>query len=255
MKKARYIFGAAILCVAGVLHFSQPASSAPGTSPYPSPDRGMQVFQAYCVGCHGPSAKGDGPMASPLVRDFGVRPTDLTSGSYTAQKSAEELKAAILGGGKAVHRTAYMPAWSQTLSEGQVDDLVAYIREIQFGNVVEEPSFVNVGDKLELGRVLYTIRCLACHGLKGQGDGIFIEGLKTGTAGVKGLSMPDFSKDRFFSERTDLELENLIKQGVKHTHLKTEPGGWWDDNIDQSELDALVLYLRTIPLAEKQRRS
>ena len=254
MKRASYILAAAILGFV-VFSFSRPASSAPGTSPHPSPDRGMQVFQAYCVGCHGASGKGNGPMASPLVRDFGVRPTDLTAGNYTVQKSEEELKNAILGGGKAVHRTAYMPAWSQTLSPGQVDDLVAYIREIQFGNVIDEPSFVNVGDQLELGRVLYTIRCLACHGTKGQGDGLFIEGLKTGDLGVKGLSMPNFSSERFFSERSDLQLETLIKQGVKHTSLKTEPTGWWDENIDQSELDALILYLRTIPLAEKQRRS
>lgn len=254
MKKASYILTTAILAFV-VFSFTRPASSAPGTSPHPSPDRGMQVFQAYCVGCHGPSGKGDGPMASPLARDFGVRPTDLTAGSYVAQKSEEELKKAILGGGKAVHRTAYMPAWSQTLSPGQVDDLVAYIREIQFGNVVEEPSFVNVGDKLELGRVLYTIRCLACHGVEGRGDGLFIEGLKTGSTGVKGLSTPDFSSPRFFSERTDLELETLIKRGVKHTKLKTEPAGWWDENIQQSELDAIIIYLRTIPLSEKKARS
>lgn len=226
------------------------AVSSPGSEkdkPAPSPDRGMYVFQAYCVGCHGESGRGDGPMAGKLFRDFGVRPTDLASVAFQDANDDKTLTRAISGGGKAVHKTPYMPAWSSTLTEKQVADLVAFVRELKPREVEIAASFVAVGDQLELGRVLYTIRCLACHGPEGRGNGPFLEGL---TAGGSTLAvLPDFSNYEVLRGRSDRNLEGVLERGVSHSGLLPyhEPG-WWDRPLEQKEMRALLLYLRTLSL-------
>ena len=40
-----------------------------------SPEAGRALFTQYCASCHGPGAKGDGPMAAGL----GKKPADLTT--------------------------------------------------------------------------------------------------------------------------------------------------------------------------------
>lgn len=255
MKKLRFGF----LCLLTlVLAWQAPRvaySSPGGTSDYPSPDRGMRVFEAYCVGCHGLSGQGDGPMAAPLLRDFGVRPTDLTSKNYMAKKTEQQLEAAVKGGGKAVHRTSYMPAWGATLKDGQVKDLVAYIRELQRGEYPTQPSFSDVGDKLELGRVLYSVHCAACHGPKGEGDGPFLQGLTTGETGIAGVKPPNLAGFRFFRERTDAQIEELISRGTHHSGLKPGDSTWWQRQMKTEEVESLILYLRTLPLNRKESKA
>ena len=45
-----------------------------GTASAQDADRGRNVYVTHCATCHGPSARGDGPMADVLS----VAPTDLT---------------------------------------------------------------------------------------------------------------------------------------------------------------------------------
>ncbi len=123
-----------------------------------NPDRGLYVFQAYCVGCHGETGNGDGPVAAKLFRDFGVRPTDLSSAWFQESNTDLDLQRIIKGGSKAGHRTDFMPAWGGALTDRQVEDLVAYLRELtpKAGEVAA--AMISVSDELELGRVLYTVR-------------------------------------------------------------------------------------------------
>jgi mono/diheme cytochrome c family protein len=255
MKSRYLLMGSAIGL--GLMFLPITASSAPGgSSAYPSSDRGLQVFQAYCVGCHGTAGTGNGPMASALVRDFGVRPSDLTSPRFmTDEKSDAQLAAAVTGGGKAVHRSAFMPAWGQNLNERQVGDLVSFIRELQSGTSDIEAAMPNLGDRLELGRVLYTTRCQVCHGVEGKGDGPFMLGISTGEIGVSGVSTPDFTSPGVFSDTTDKQLAELIQNGSKHAGVGLQSSSWWDRKLEPNEVEDLILYLRTLPLSDKPKKS
>jgi mono/diheme cytochrome c family protein len=254
--KSRYILLGSALGL-GLMFFPPAVSSAPGGSmDHPSSDRGMQVFQAYCVACHGTAGTGNGPMASALVRDFGIRPSDLTAPKFmTEKKSDEQLKVAVKGGGKAVHRSSFMPAWGQSLTEHQVGDLVAYIRELQIGTADIEATIPNLGDRMELGRVLYTTRCQVCHGMEGKGDGPFMLGIQTGEMAIKGVSVPDMSTPGFFSDSTDKQLAELIQNGSKHAGVGLQSSTWWDRKLQPEEVEDLILYLRALPMSEKPRRS
>lgn len=229
-------------------------SSPNETTVSPNPDRGMYVFQAYCVGCHGESGQGNGPMAGKLFRDFAIRPTDLASVSFQDSHSDQQLTEAIRGGGKAAHRTPFMPAWGGTLTQRQVSDLVAFVRELKPQPTEQSATMVPVGEQLELGRVLYTVRCLACHGPEGRGNGPLIEGLTMGGSTLAVL--PDFSKYEFFHHRSDADFEKVLDIGISHSGLlpETEPG-WWDRALEPEETRALLLYLRSLPLQPAKGKS
>lgn len=102
--------------------------------------QGPNLYKAYCAVCHGPNAKGDGPMAMFLK----TQPSDLTrisaknGGTFPLARvrrviSGEE---ALPGG----HGTRMMPiwgpifsqvAWDQDLGRVRIDNLARYLETLQ----------------------------------------------------------------------------------------------------------------------------
>ncbi len=59
----------------------------------PDPERGAKVFQRHCAACHGPQAKGDGPLA----REFAKAPANLTNGPFVwSARRPDEPRAATV---------------------------------------------------------------------------------------------------------------------------------------------------------------
>jgi len=85
--------------------------------------RGSIAFRTYCVLCHGPNGKGDGRAA----KMYNPRPANLTVSPFPDQYK----EMIIRGGGAAVGRSQYMPPWGDELTEEQIHDLVAYLRELR----------------------------------------------------------------------------------------------------------------------------
>ncbi len=236
--------------IVGMVAWSGSASSSPatGTSSSPNPDRGLYVYQAYCVGCHGENGTGDGPVAGKLFRDFGIRPSDLTDSAFQESHSNDELELAIVGGGQAVHKTDYMPAWGGALTDRQMGDLVAYLRELKPRASEVLAAIVPVSEQLDLGRVLYTIRCLACHGPSGRGDGPFLDGLTQGGSTL--VKMPDFSEYETVANKSDQNFGEILAHGLGHSRLLPEgEQGWWDRPLEKDEMKSLVFYIRSLSLA------
>lgn len=213
-------------------------------------DRGMFIFTAYCASCHGEDGLGDGPMAPRLIRDFGIGPTNLAARGFQQARTDAALATAIRDGSVAVHRSIYMPAWGLTLSEQQITDLVAFVREL--GEPVKSlsvpGSVVSIQTHLELGRTLYTLYCSACHGPNGKGDGPLLGGMRD--RGEKFKALPDLSKRSFWWNLSDRKLAEQIRTGYGHSGFFSTGSRtrWWHRTLDASEYDALILYLRSLPL-------
>jgi len=220
-----------------------------------NPDRGMFIFSAYCATCHGEDGLGDGPMAPRLIRDFGIGPTNLAARDFQRARTDAGLTKAIAEGSVAVHRSIYMPAWGLTLSEGQIADLVAFVREL--GEPVksqEAPgSVVSIQTHLELGRTLYTLYCSACHGPQGKGDGPLLAGMRD--RGEKVKPLPDLSKRSFWWNLSDRQLAERIRTGFGHSGFFAAGSRtrWWHRALDAGEYDALILYVRSLPLRTTDR--
>lgn len=227
-------------------------ASPGGNENLPSSDRGMRIFQAFCAGCHGFNGRGDGPMAASLGREYGVRPSDLI-GPEMKKKSDSELETAVVKGGQAVHKTSLMPAWGDNLNSKQLGDLVAYLRALQSDTEPPQASMAVFGEHLELGRVLYTVYCLACHGEEAQGDGLFYQGLNFGETGVRAHRPRDLTKQDLFRHKTDAYLSDLIKMSPHHSGVPEKSLGRRHRDLSQKELDTLILYLRTLRLKNQTK--
>jgi hypothetical protein len=87
---------------------------------------GKKLFLTYCFTCHGEEGQGDGYAA----RYRHVKPRNLTNHAYMATRTDERLFAAISEGGAAFHGSLTMPYWRDSLSKGQIWDLVSYVRTL-----------------------------------------------------------------------------------------------------------------------------
>ena len=85
--------------------------------------RGSIAFRTYCVLCHGPAGKGDGRAA----RMYTPKPANLTVSPFPDQYK----EMIIRGGGVSVGRSAFMPPWGDELTNEQIHDLVAFLRELR----------------------------------------------------------------------------------------------------------------------------
>jgi mono/diheme cytochrome c family protein len=111
----------------------------------PAPDaaaaaKGRLTYVRYCVSCHGPQAKGDGPLA----RDLRVPVPDLTTlAQRSGGKFPQDRVAQVIQAGDTVrgHGTSDMPAWGdafkKTKGTGEVTvdaairNLSQYLRTLQ----------------------------------------------------------------------------------------------------------------------------
>ncbi|MGH2531204.1 MAG: copper resistance protein CopC [Thermomicrobiales bacterium] len=83
--------------------------------------RGEEIYLANCATCHGAAGQGDGPAAAGL----NPPPADLTSPLHRAHRP-EDLALWVTNG---LPGTA-MPGFGETLSESEINDVVAYIQSL-----------------------------------------------------------------------------------------------------------------------------
>lgn len=140
---------------------------------------GRVTYERWCAGCHGLEGRGDGPAAAFML----PRPRDFTSGLY-------QIKTTVAGSlpsdddilhiiNEGMPGTA-MPGWSESLTDDQRHDLVAYLKSFSpFFASEPDPEPLVTGEApgvssegLEEGRAVYDqLECWRCHGQEGRGDG------------------------------------------------------------------------------------
>jgi mono/diheme cytochrome c family protein len=81
-----------------------PATTASSASASPD-SKVRQIFSTRCAGCHGPSGKGDGPIAASLT----PRPRDYSDAAWQKATTDEALETVIARGGAAVQKSPMMP--------------------------------------------------------------------------------------------------------------------------------------------------
>ena len=102
--------------------------------------KGRVTYARYCVSCHGPQAKGDGPLA----RDLRIPVPDLTTlAQRNGGKFPQDRVVQVIQAGDTVraHGTADMPAWGDAFKktkgtgeatvEAAIRNLSQYLRTLQ----------------------------------------------------------------------------------------------------------------------------
>lgn len=84
---------------------------------------GAKLYKRYCRGCHGEDGRGGAHTFMPHIENLTKKGhIDLLPDSY--------LYEVIADGGEAVGKSAYMPAWKVKLSERDIKDVIAHIRNM-----------------------------------------------------------------------------------------------------------------------------
>jgi mono/diheme cytochrome c family protein len=88
--------------------------------------RGGRLFDSSCAVCHGPKGEGDGFNAFNLD----PRPRDLTDAAYMQAISDQAIREVITQGGRGMNKSILMPAYGQSFTKREIDDLVAFVRSL-----------------------------------------------------------------------------------------------------------------------------
>jgi len=114
MKRLMVAAGAAVLV--GSAFVGRPAAADEA--------KAKQNYQTFCVKCHGPEGKGDGPGAAML----NPKPRAFSDCAEMKKHSDAEMQKVISEGGEAVGMSADMQPWGGTLSDADIADLVKFVR-------------------------------------------------------------------------------------------------------------------------------
>jgi len=87
--------------------------------------KGKETFQTTCAACHGPEGKGDGVAAAALD----PKPRNLSDAAFMSTQSDDRIYKVISEGGASVGLSPMMAAWGGTLSEQDIWNVIAYIRQ------------------------------------------------------------------------------------------------------------------------------
>jgi cytochrome c2 len=93
-----------------------------------NPEEGKPIYQRLCASCHGASGKGDGPVGQAL----NPKPSDFTE--HMHHHGDNHFFKIIKEGGPAVGKSAVMPAWGGQLEEGDIWDVISYLKTFQGGH-------------------------------------------------------------------------------------------------------------------------
>jgi mono/diheme cytochrome c family protein len=143
--------------------------------------RGYDVYNRYCVGCHGENGDGDGPATQRLI----TKPRDFTSGIYkfrSTDSGSLPLEADLYRTITRGLAQVSMPAFPLMPDRDKVA-VVEYIKgfyprweqEKGMRKIVPVPAAPNdLADDVRArrGRIVYLeMQCNKCHGIDGQGTG------------------------------------------------------------------------------------
>ncbi len=219
--------------------------------------QGKQVYDRYCIGCHGGKGDGKGPAARLLI----VKPRDFTKGVFKFRSTPsgtlptdEDLYKIITRG---VYRTS-MPEWALVPERDRLA-VIQYIKTFYPewktqgpGKPIfipEPPETLGSQESLARGKQLYILlECTACHGETGKGDGPSAPTLDPDAWGNKQKPF-DFSKGRLKSGPTPKDVYRTFMTGVGGTAMPSyadifgEPDG---ENIKEGDAWNLVSYVLSL---------
>jgi mono/diheme cytochrome c family protein len=88
---------------------------------------GRQLNQQYCARCHDPEST---PERVSNIDNLATKPHAFTDGETLNKISDADLTAIISHGGAALNKSAEMPPYGYTLSTGDIQALLSYIRAV-----------------------------------------------------------------------------------------------------------------------------
>jgi mono/diheme cytochrome c family protein len=178
---------------------------------------GEKIYNKQCLICHGENGKGEGKNAG----------TAINNQQYLSAFSDIDIFNSVKFGREGTG----MPSYGPRLSEDELNNVVAYIRNWQSEEIDFEVPKTIAGNIVN-GEKLYNLYCINCHGEAGSGK------LKMGTA----LSNPQFLK---FT--TDKQIWIGTAYGRDDTRMAASLKGLDGvRQLEKEEITDIVTYIRSL---------
>ena len=223
------------------------ASLARATPPDPTRVRqGEKVYGRYCVSCHGVDGDGRGPSAEFLD----PMPRVLTSGTFKFRSTPsgmlptdDDLLRTVRTG---LHHTN-MPRW-EPLTDIERRDVVQYIKtfsprftkEPQTTPIAIPPHPAFTPQLVQKGQEVWKrVKCAACHGETGKGDGPSAPTLVDDWG--HHIDPRDFTHGRLKVGDAPEDLYKTFMTGLNGTPMPS-----YDGAISADDAWALVAYVRSL---------
>src|SRR5215470_1823875 len=91
-------------------------------------DTGKQIFEAACIGCHGPNGKGQ-PQTTLGFEPPSTFP-DFTDCNGSTREQTFDWRATIHEGGRGRGFSEIMPSFAEALTLSQINQVVGYLRSL-----------------------------------------------------------------------------------------------------------------------------
>lgn len=236
---------------------TQPQGSGGGTAQSvgadsATPDRGHQVFLAYCAMCHGVWGEGDGPLAAEMRQQSGVGPARLNDRARLDELGRDEIVKVIRQGGAHTQRSNLMPSWGDRLDPqtiNMVADFVMTLPDQKPGvpDATIEKYLAAPAGVPEDGRRLFVFYCTSCHGPYGKGDGVMADTLKA----RNGVGPRNLTDTAYFSKLSDQDIYVTLSLGGAHSG-KSPFMPAWTTTLEPQQIKDLVAYIRAISSTPSQ---
>ena len=209
---------------------STPAATATAASPAVL---GQQLFTDKCSICHGQNAAGGytmGDATSADLRWASLGPlykndVSLVSGAVLTGKDQD---------GKDL--SDVMPRWQGTLTQDQVNAVIAYLQTLTTDAPANQPLAAPAG--ASPGEVLFYQNCSVCHGTDGAG------GKDIGTSTAADLRWAKLSQT--YNNDPSL-IARAILQHLDQDGKALDPEmPKWDGTLTQDQVNQIISFLQTL---------
>lgn len=200
-------------------------------------ENGKQIYNAFCIYCHGIDGAGTGPAAGLS----GVPTGDLSNKAYMSQLTDQELMDRVAYG-EEKFPYLQMPGWRTNLNQEQITAIIAYVRTLAVdqgplkgpGPKERLQQFLN--DPLERGRIYYLRYCSSCHGEQGNGDGWMA---------AKALSKPTILSSPKIRSAMSYDTVKSYITNVERWDKSYMPVFEPAEILDK--LEEIIAYIKTLP--------
>jgi len=179
---------------------------------------GKRLFNSYCSLCHGEDGTGHGPLSGKLKLAKPI--ADLTADKYQS-KSVEELLRLIQGYSR---EDSLMPKWEKVIPERNLIEVAAYVLALT-------QTDLRMRGDARRGREIFRQSCVACHGPRGEGNGVLAQMLS-----VKMINY----QTKSIAEMSDKEIIKVITGG------KGEFMPPWSGTLSSEEIKDVAAYIRSL---------
>ncbi len=208
-----------------------PAAPNPAGAPDAAIKAGKQVYQRFCVTCHGMDGKGTPDLAKNLPI-----PPDLTDAEWTHGNTDEAILAVIRDG-----TDKGMEAYKDRLNEQRLGQLVQYVKSLGAGgeaaatapvdDVPQNPVAASA-ESVKRGMQTYRRFCVKCHGANGKGDTEMVEFLST--------SPSDLTDGKWKYGEQDGNIFVIIRDGTPYDMES------FKDRLGDEDMWHIVNYMRSL---------